>query len=622
MKATNCLRKRVTRFAWIRFSVMFFAASLAQIQGAESNSVATFRYFGTVQDDNEQPVADVRVECYQSRQVDSVSAESIELAKVLSSDAKGRFEFQTSNSSPVFLLAQKTSFAPVWRNTAETKEKEHRLVIHRAGTFSGVVLDRGKQPVADAEVWCAWVMDQSGAAGGHFWQSILSGSLSRKLFSARSAADGSFRIDGFPSNAVALLAARKAGLASPPTSSSSESWFAGGVSARVGQQNLQVIVEPTGSCEGHVTIGGTDPTVRMQIKDGVRSSVIEPGITGQPVAKAQVILKPQSENWAEQTLVVSTTDDGTFRFPDVAPGHYLLRGIADPARAPGLVITGPEYYLQSGERVTNLILRAVPGGTLVVNIRSKEDGRPIPGATLTFYHETYVSDQNGVHTLLAPAGKCEIAIQKTGFQQNTLYPNAVAGMTNSVECLMVPLPKITGSVLDPSGKPVSGAQLIGFITQPYPDLRTESAADGSFELPWNANWERMMRPPFSSGVVARDITNGLAAFVPFVAGNKHMVVQLGPGLTISGRVENDQGQALGSAKVGVRFHIGTAIIEFDEAKTDVDGHFEYHALLSGYEYRVFARKAGRQSPEVLVAASQTNRIILPPIILNSLTNNR
>src|SRR5262249_45073842 len=139
-----------------------------------------------------------------------------------------------------------------WTVVSERSEKEYRLVVRRAESLSGVVLDRDKHPVANAEVWCGFVLDEKAASGGRFWESVLSGPLARKVFSAHSASDGSFHIDGFPSNTSAELAARAPGLASPPTSSSSESWFSGGVSGRAGQTNLQILLQPTGSIEGRV----------------------------------------------------------------------------------------------------------------------------------------------------------------------------------------------------------------------------------------------------------------------------------------------------------------------------------------------------------------------------------
>ena len=113
-------------------------------------------------------------------------------------------------------------------------------------------------------------------------------------------------------------------------------------------------------------------------------------------------------------------------------------------------------------------------------------------------------------------------VQKDRFQESGFRTNVYAGQTTSVDFALAPLPKITGLVLNPSGKPVPKAHVTGFIYDASPDLETESKTDGSFDLPWHSVLDKMLRP--CSGVIVRDPKGGLAAFSPFVAGNRRRVV--------------------------------------------------------------------------------------------------
>ena len=138
----------------------------------------------------------------------------------------------------------------------------------------------------------------------------------------RTFADGRFCISGFPTRALALLAARKPGLASPPTTSASESWFAGGVRARRDSPIFKSLWTRPGALKGARLRAGV-----IRVSDGLqgcRKPVIEPGEPGQPVPKARVALTPVSETWSETTKVVVTDADGFFRFPDVAAGQFRL----------------------------------------------------------------------------------------------------------------------------------------------------------------------------------------------------------------------------------------------------------------------------------------------------------
>lgn len=574
-------------------------------------AASVFRCSGAVMSDNGDPVIDAVVECYGFLQDPLIGAQIPNLQTSTRTDRNGRFVFGEA-ASRYFLLVRKPGFAPAWELANEPSEKEHHLVLSPPGTFSGVVLDRGKKPVADAEVWVAWASDLGGAARGRFWESILAGPLAKKSFSTHSSADGKFQISGFPRTARGLLAARKDGLASAPTTSSSESWFAGGISAAASATNVQIVVEATGSIEGQVTIGWTEPYLDFEMKSGVRQTVVKPGNPGAPVTKGIIVLVPMSETWAESPRTNTIAADGRVRFPDVAAGHYRLFGIAENDTNSDLIIPWTYCSLTTGQAVTNLPVRAAPAGTLEVLVRSKEDSKPLSGAALTVDERHFISGPDGSCLIRVAAGSCSLHVQKLRFQEKTFSAKVVAGQTNRVEFALAHLPTITGIVLGPSGEPVGHAQVTGFLREPSPEFQTESRPDGTFELPWHPAYDRQIT--HFSGVVVRDVTHGLAGFVPLVPGNRHLEVRLVPGLTISGEVRDSTGQPLPQVRVLARWE-ENVLLPFP-ATSGTDGSYDIKALPPGHAYTVLASTYHYNCPRPLsVPASQSGLIKLPALEL-------
>jgi len=545
---------------------------------------AAFPCSGVVLSEMGEPVSDASIECYVFLQDLLTGSQIPELQNSVTTDREGRFVIRGAPSRKL-LLMRKPGLAPAWALINEASEKEYHLVLSSAGAFSGVVLDAHKRPVADAEVWAAWAFESQAAHSVGFWESILSGPLARKCFSCRSAADGTFQITGFPKSGHALLAARKAGLASQPTTSSSESWFAGGVSAMAGRTNLQIIVEPTGSIEGRVTTA--------------------PGI---PVIKGTIILVPQQETWAELPRTNSIGADGVVRFTDVAPGHYRLFGTTENATNADLMIARTYCSLRPGEAVTNITVRAAPAGTLEVLIRAKEDSKPVPEAALTVDERNFIAGADGFFRIRLAEGGCSVHVQKPRFQESTFSAKILAGQTNRIEFAIAHQPTITGVVLGPSGKPVGHAQVTGFLREPSPEFEAESKSDGTFELHWNHAYDRQITA--SSGVVVRDVANGLAAFVPLVRGNRHLEVTLAPGLTISGKVQDSNGEALARVRVQARCDDHFRL-EFSTT-SGTDGSYEIKALPPGHAYSVNAYPHG-YSQTFSVPAGPAGLSNLPPL---------
>ena len=132
----------------------------------------------------------------------------------------------------------------------------------------------------------------------------LFGNIARDLFTARTSADGKFRIENFPADAQAILLVKKTGKALRQTASLiryDELPF------HAGQEDIILTLDPAGSVAGKVVVRGT----------------------GQPLAHAVVGLEPATQGIGTLLLdqkPIASAADGSFQIPDVPAGSYQSDG--------------------------------------------------------------------------------------------------------------------------------------------------------------------------------------------------------------------------------------------------------------------------------------------------------
>jgi len=163
-------------------------------------------------------------------------------------------------------------------------------------------------------------------------------------------------------------------------------------------------------------------------------------------------------------------------------------------------------------------------------------------------------------------------------------------------------PTLMGTVFDPSGSAVPGADLV--VAQVIksrsvgvrgPSKVSKSDAQGKFAITWQSLDLGPSLPPKSSGywLIGRDLAHGFAAAVKFdwnYRGDVTMVdLHLRPGFTLSGSVQDSKGSALKTAMVQlyIRPEDGSRSTSPDwETPTDDRGSFSFTALPPGYDYHL------------------------------------
>ena len=362
---------------------------------------------------------------------------------------------------------------------------------------------------------------------------------------------------------------------------------------------------------------------------------LEPGLTlfgrvecdGQPVANptAALVFWAGNSGLHLHGLSIATSTPGQFEIPALPPGRRY-----------GLWVSAPGYGQQS-----------VPlGETEVEAVRVELEPVELKPAKLELAGQVVdVDDQPvaGVFVHLSGDGQptgnartdrdgrfrfeqvCEGAARLSASARNSHGSiSAEGGETNVVLRLGESLGayaqakpfKVTGTVTDPEGEPVAGAQVTVFPSGSTREVKT--GADGAFNLTWRLEpWQA--EQGHSALLVVRDPARNLAAAEDLDEDTPTLDIQLQPALTLTGRVEDPDESPLAGAEVGVWLLAARTYSQLDQklATTDAQGQFEIRTLPAGLQYLVFASAQGRgRSQQNLHSDTESSRIEIEPFVLN------
>ena len=469
------------RLLFLAAAISALACGSAQLQAQTpqaATNATTFR--GTVTGADGKPVAGAAVEYWEYSEAleDPFLPESSAVKKqAVTSGADGRFSFPISFSVGT-ILAKKAGLAPAWKLLNQTpysaRETEGKLEMMAPGILEGTVVDGSNKPVAGAEAFVLMAFDDQSQSGAVTWNALL-GKQARDLFSARTDSAGRFRIENFPSNATAMLAAESPGKISRPPEDAAHGLESAGY--RVGQPEIKLLLEPAGSIEGQIT-GGENNV---------------------PIAAAQLMLIPDSQQgFMPGRAPEKSTANGTFRFDRVLAGSYSIRASFGTNNDSGWAAETVPVTVTTGQTNRGVQIKAVRGTLLEVTVLNQTNRKPQPGVNVTAIQDESpfqgITDSNGVARVYALPGDYQVAAFLRPRSSGQTSATVEAGKTNRVEIELAetatgrvgsePVKKISGIVHLPDGKPAVGAsvQLIS------PGLRGKDRrtdANGKFELEWN-----------------------------------------------------------------------------------------------------------------------------------------
>ncbi|MGA2864991.1 MAG: carboxypeptidase regulatory-like domain-containing protein [Verrucomicrobiota bacterium] len=586
--------------AAVRAAVLAFGVGLVfGSQGA--TDTPPLRFMGRLVDTAGQPVPGASVRVYENRGAGPAWARELALRETITTGSDGLFEIPAFRADGV-LVASKPGLATTWhqRGGAATAVAQ-QIVLTPPSTLAGRVVDESGDPVAGAEVSVRLASLQRPISAQSWSWSLLKARIAREYFSTRTDAEGRFRLDNIPTNAVADLAVSKPGkfLAQPQRRNLDPD----SLQFRAGRQEIVLKLEPAGFIEGKVVARET----------------------GQPLAGVRLSLgleQLRSAEAGEGEEAVSGAD-GAFRFSGIGPGAYFLRAVLGTNGLPEWVAEAVPVSVEASQTTSGVQVEATRGGLLEAVVLTKGARQPMAQAEANAFKgaqwEQAVTGSKGVALLRLLPGKYDVRVRADGVDSEVMSVIIETGKTNRLQVELAPPPRITGTLRDPSGAPVPGFHLRVFPemhSSLYGGLQTD--ANGRFDLAW--------RPGFASRtskcfLLARDPARNLAAAQDLEHGDMSLDLRLEPGLVVAGCVQDIKGKPLTNAAAHLHLWVGEMGLSLDERPvgTDSRGRFEISALPPDRRYDVWVTASGYGGVSRNVQADpQTNRIELDVCVLKAI----
>jgi Carboxypeptidase regulatory-like domain/PDZ domain len=329
---------------------------------------------------------------------------------------------------------------------------------------------------------------------------------------------------------------------------------------------------------------------------------------GNPVNGAAVRLVSTS---APSTLLRETTTDAAGRFSLARPRVERARVVAE--HDPEGVVISAELRIAKGQPMElTLVLSAgsAIGGTVV-----DRDDHLVAGATLSAEGVPWIvrsttSDAAGAFRLrIVPLEATSLVAAARGYETaRVALAKRGEGAEVAVRVRLLAAPGVKGDVLDPDGRPIK-ARVVACEGQAA-EARTESAGDGTFELPASA---------VGCGVVAEHGEYGRSEPAT-VSEKQRLSLRLRSGGSIEGAVVDDRGGGVPRFDLGIEFFTTPRgrVVRGGERRSfeDAVGSFRWEKLAPG-SYVFTASASGkpptRSDPIVVSPGSLTRgvRIVLP-----------
>jgi beta-lactamase regulating signal transducer with metallopeptidase domain len=546
----------------------------ASISTVETNK-QTYLLTGIVTDSDDKPVAGATVQFW-SDSGNGAYARDPALRKEVVTDANGQFKFKAANEAGV-LVVKKRGLAYAWDlvNPSHPLRQGHEYKIGMTppGTISGMVVDESDQPVTNIEVSATMATYEIIGPTVRRSRILLTGKIAHDCFAATTDATGHFHIDNFPTNATAELTVQLPGKALRPAIRKSTNQEE--LSYCASQEEIKLVMEPTGSIEGRIASGETN----------------------QPPTMAWLKLQSTGTGWFNKgwRLAAQANADGTFRINDVPAGVHRIHTTFGTNANSDWVAEQVAVSVKAGQTNRGLEVIATHGGMLEVVVLGKKDHKPLSEFYVSAYKQSFQSeattDSNGTARLRLSPGDYQVTAAN---QSTSGYRRSVkveTGRTNRIEIEVAHPNKISGIVRMPDGQPAVGLaiRIVGGVIPGKGDFKTD--ANGKFE-------QVMTKRRFGSNEVKmylliRDVEHNLAVLQDVDDETDPFDIKLAPALTLAGRAKSG-GKPITNVTAKLVFFCTDheAVVLKDVAKTNISGHYEILALPPGGKYGVVVAAPG------------------------------
>jgi uncharacterized GH25 family protein len=558
---------------------------------------------GKVVDSQGHPVPGAKVSLYRFIVQKEILTFNVGLVQITTTKDDGFFTFEIVGegeklSNPTVVLVEKEGLALGWANWYLGRDKDIQITLGRPGVLAGKVIDESGEPVSDAEVGISVMVIKAGDE-----MHYLTGKISEQIFSRKTDSAGRFKFENIPSKAAAEFVVKKTGFATVGTFDEKKSEGMK-LQYKPGQENIEI-------------------TLPLEAKIG---GIVTEKESGRPVPGVSLIAFQEGHQPFSGNDPVTSGKDGTFTIDALCPGKHVIRAMLSQKEADDWVVSPVEINLEAGRTSSGVKVELSKGGVVEIVVTELGKSTPIDGAivyiTNTISKEGFseATDKNGIIRKRLTPGQYQIMHifkQDFPYEQKEKMFTIEDGKTNRITIQLKGYPKVTGTVRDEEGEPVSGV-----VVSPRPSFGEEAISDseGAFSLIVKSpSMVLSQSSEEATYIVARHKERNLAAAVQLYENADNLEIRMSPGVIFSGRVVDVNGTGMPDASISLTFWASDYGYGSQEpTQIDSDGNFEIRAIPVGYRYSVNASSDGYglRYVQVNTSEAESDRMELEPLVLN------
>jgi protocatechuate 3,4-dioxygenase beta subunit len=557
--------------------VFVFPVVLVRAQSAENKDIKQVTCTGKVVDEQDQPIAGVKVSLIEMVYDEATYTYDPNLIGEVQTGSDGAFSFEETIKDNQYrysyIVAEKEELALGFDNwSMRDGNKELQIKLRQPKELSGVVVDENNEPVSDARVLILILGFGEGQG-----RKSLSGLVVPKLLTMNTDTGGKFAFINIPAEATAEFMVEKSGRATLNTYTRTS----------VPYQKL------------NFTEGQKDIKLLLPIEAKIEGLVVEK-TTGKPVGSVKISCTSGLEEGYVRPKPFVSRENGTFRIDALTATRYVLALVQPNKELPDWVADPVEVITEAGKTKSGIKIELCKGGVLDVKVTDAVSNEPVEDARVSVNSQTSNrsaygrSDKNGMARMRLMPGDYQVTyLYKQGYSQQRLQDTVTIedGKTQHLEYELAGMPKITGVVRDQENKPVEGVEM-----EICPGGGREEAvsdAEGKFEVVYDlGSWPSGRTPTMF--LVGRQYERNLAAAIQVDEDARELEMKLEPAVTLTGQVVDPNGKGIADVEVRtmMRGPQWGSTIGRKAVIADSDGKYEIKALPPGRTYSVYARAEG------------------------------
>ncbi len=556
-------------------TAMLAVLSAAPRLRAESGHDGQLTFSGKVLDAAGRPAEGARVRFYREQAGDIPTRSAFSVVGDTTTGPDGTYAFsfspQDGEYDSGYLVAEKSGLAIGFASGETNESRTFDLTLGAPASLAGVVVDDAGEPIADASVGIYLLLtgEEPRAQG-------LGMQIASTLLTAETDTSGRFSLGNLPAGASAEFVVRKPGRAVVCTFDPS-TYRGQSLHYAVGRTDIRLVQPAESRIEGIIVRKDADTPV-----GGV--GLVLTGANNRPLDGYDQTV----QSGPDGRFIISALPDGEYRLQLTSPKNKLAEWVA----------AAVAIALDAGQTKTGVRIEVSKGGILEVAVSDAANGRPVEKANVSIRVPAYnqwissMTDAEGVaRTRLSPGSYQVQGAYKQGYMSGdeTQPVTIEEGSTKRLAVSLKEMPKVRGVVRDPSGAALADVRI-----RILPSSRDEvtSNADGWFEIAWNPRSWGEENPVFC--LVARHEQRNLAGAFELSEGNATFDAKLDPGITLTGRVADPNGQGISGARIRPMLNVSNwgSSLSDNEIETGSDGRFQIPALPAGRRYSLYAGADG------------------------------